>query len=222
MHRAPTAVSASPTVRVPVVHVVTSDEIVARPEFMDVACGVMGVLGARGALHLRASRLGAARLHELAEGLAAAQRITGAWLVVNDRLDVALAVQARGAQLTSRSLLTPDARHAAPSLALGASVHTVAEGLEAAQAGADWLVVSHPFAPAAGELADGGTMLIERLAARTTAPLVAIGGVRPQHCRALRMAGAHGVAVIRGVWDAPNAERAAADYLSCHDEASAS
>ena len=221
MNSAPSAVSSSPTVRVPVVHAVTSDEIVARPDFVDVACGVMGVLGARGALHLRASRLGAARLHELAQALAAAQSITGAWLVVNDRLDVALAVQARGAQLTSRSLLTADARHAAPSLALGASVHTVAEGIEAARAGADWLVVSHPFAPAAGELADGGTMLIERLAAVTSVPLVAIGGVRPQHCRALRMAGAHGVAVIRGIWDAPNAERAAADYLSCHDEASA-
>ena len=221
MNSAPSVVSASPTLRVPVVHAVTSDEIVARRDFIDVACGVMGVLGARGALHLRAPRLGAARLHELAEALAAAQSITGAWLVVNDRIDVALAVQARGAQLTSRSLLTADARHAAPSLALGASVHVVAEGVEAARAGADWLVVAHPFAPAAGDLADGGTMLIERLAARVSLPLVAIGGVRPQHCRALRMARAHGVAVIRGIWDAPNAERAAGDYLSCHDEASA-
>jgi len=216
--------SASPVVsasmvHVPVVHAVTSDEIVARPDFIDVACGVMGALGPRGALHLRASRLGAARLHELAEALAAAQSITGAWLVVNDRIDVALAVQARGAQLTSRSLLTADARHAAPTLALGASVHGVSEGIEAARASADWLVVDHPFAPASG---DGvPTTRIERLAASTTTALVAIGGIRPQHCRALRIAGAHGVAVIRGIWDAPNAERAASDYLSCHDDAGA-
>ena len=221
MNSAPSAVSSSLQLRVPVVHAVTSDEIVARRDFIDVACGVMGVMGARGALHLRAPRLGAVRLYELAEALAAAQSITGAWLVVNDRIDVALAVQARGAQLTSRSLQTADARHAAPTLALGASVHVVAEGVQAANAGADWLVVAHPFAPAAGDLADGGTMLIERLAARASLPLVAIGGVRPQHCRALRMAGAHGVAVIRGIWDAPNAERAAGDYLSCHDETSA-
>jgi thiazole tautomerase (transcriptional regulator TenI) len=204
-----------------VVHAVTSDEIVARAGFLDLARGVMGVLGPRGALHLRAPRLGAARLHEIAESLAAAQRITGCWLVVNDRVDVALAVGARGAQLTSRSLLAADARHAAPSLALGASVHVVADGVEASRAGADWLVVAHPFAPAAGDLADGGTMLIERLASRVTVPLVAIGGIRPPHCRALRMAGAHGVAVIRGIWDAPNAEHAAGDYLSCHDEAPA-
>jgi thiamine monophosphate synthase len=33
------------------------------------------------------------------------------------------------------------------------------------------------------------------------------------------MAGVHGVAVIRGIWDTPNAERAASDYLSCYDNA---
>lgn len=218
---APSAVSASPIVRVPVVHAVTSDEIVARPDFLDVACGVMGVLGARGALHLRASRLSASALLELGKAFVAAQSITGAWLVVNDRVDVALALGARGAQLTSRSLLTADARHAAPSLALGASVHDVAEGREATRAGADWLVVSHPFAPAPTDAGEGGTMLVERLKAATRVPLIAIGGVRPQHCRALRMAGVHGVAAIRGIWDAPNAERAASDYLSCHDDAGA-
>ena len=204
--------------RVPVVHAVTSDEIVARADFIDVACGVMNALGPRGALHLRGGHLRGARLQQLGEALAAAQTITGAWLVVNDRVDVALAVKARGAQLTSRSLLTADARRAAPSLAIGASVHSVADGVEAAASGADWLVAGHLFAPAAGE--EGwGMPFIDALVAATTVPLLAIGGVLPKHCRALRMAGVHGVAVIRGIWDAPNAERAASDYLSCYDDA---
>lgn len=219
MTSAPIAIASSPAVRVPIVHAVTSDEIVARADFIDVACGVMEALGVRGALHLRAPGLGAARLYELAEALAAAQNITGAWLVVTDRVDVALAVRAHGAQLTSRSLLTADARHAAPTLALGASVHGVPEGVAEARAGADWLVVDHAFAPAAGDGAR--STRLERLAALVATPIVAIGGIRPQHCRALRMAGAHGVAVIRGIWDAPNAERAASRYLSSHDEAGA-
>lgn len=206
--------------RVPVVHAVTSDEIVGRADFIDVACAVMGALGARGALHLRAGHLTGARMQELGEALAAAQEITGAWLVVNDRVDVALAVRARAAQLTSRSLLMADARRAAPALALGASVHTVAEGVEATENGADWLVAGHVFAATImpGEQGEG-MAFVERLVAATAVPLVAIGGVRPQHCRALRMAGVHGVAVIRGIWDAPNAERAASDYLSCYDDA---
>jgi thiazole tautomerase (transcriptional regulator TenI) len=203
---------------IPVVHAVTSDEIIARPDFVDVACAVMGVLGARGALHLRAGRVSGSRLQALGEKLAVAQLVTGAWLIVNDRVDVALAVRARGAQLTSRSLAMADARRAAAALALGASVHAVAEGLEAASEGADWLVAGHVFATAShpGE-PERGMPFVQALTASTTVPVIAIGGVRPAHCRALRMAGVHGVAVIRGIWEAPNAERAASDYLSCYD-----
>lgn len=205
----------------PVVHAVTSDEIIARPGFIDLACAVMGVLGARGALHLRAGRASGARLQELGESLVAAQAVTGAWLVVNDRVDLALAVGARGAQLTSHSLVMADARRAGPSLRLGASVHDLAEGVEASESGADWLVAGRVLAASLdGDAShEGGMAFVESLVAATTAPVLAIGGVLPRHCRALRLAGVHGVAVIRGIWDASNAERAASDYLSCYDDA---
>jgi thiazole tautomerase (transcriptional regulator TenI) len=205
---------------VPLVHAVTTDEVVGRADFIDVACSVMGALGPRGALHLRASRATGARLQVLGETLAAAQLVTGAWLVVNDRVDVALAVRARAAQLTSHSLTAADARRAAPALAIGASVHGIAEGVEAAADGADWLVAGRIFAPTTLPGEDGrGMTFVEALIAAVRVPVIAIGGVRPQHCRALRLAGVHGVAVIRGIWDAPNAERAASDYLSCYDDA---
>lgn len=214
--------SESPAAAVPVVHVVTSDEIVARHDFIDVACAVMSVLGARGALHLRASRASGARLQALGEGLSAAQALTGAWLVINDRVDVALAVGARGAQLTSRSLAVADARLAAPRLAIGASVHAVAEGRAAADAGADWLVAGHlfPTASHAGEPARG-IGFARDLVEASRAPVIVIGGILVEHCAPLREAGVHGVAVIRGIWDAPNAERAAADYLSSYDDVGA-
>jgi thiamine-phosphate diphosphorylase len=207
---------------VPLIHAVTSDEIVARPDFIDEACAVMRILGPRGAVHLRAPRLTAARLFALGEALAVAQKLTGAWLVVNDRVDIALAVGARGAQLTSRSLLVDDARRAATALALGASVHGLDDGRAAAAAGADWLVAARILSKVpAADPAHGGMELVEQLATVTAIPVIAIGGMLPGHCRALRLAGVHGVAVIRGIWDAPNAERAAGDYLSCYDEAGA-
>jgi thiazole tautomerase (transcriptional regulator TenI) len=210
------------TVVVPRVHAVTTDEIVARDDFVDVACGVMAALGPRGALHLRANRASGALLQRLGETLAAAQKVTGAWLVVNDRVDVALAVRAKGAQLTSRSLAAADARRAAPALAIGASVHAVREGIEAAGGGADWLVAGQVFAsPSAGGDEGRGMAFVESLIAAVRVPVIAIGGIRRSHCRALRLAGVHGVAVIRGIWDAPNAERAASDYLSCYDDAGA-
>jgi thiazole tautomerase (transcriptional regulator TenI) len=204
----------------PVVHAVTSDEIVTRADFLDVACAVMSALGPRGALHLRAGRATAARLQALAAGLEAAQAVTGAWLVVNDRLDLAIGCRARGAQLTSRSLRVADARRAAPALAVGASVHSLDEARAAADEGASWLVAGHVFATATHPGEEGrGLPFLRALAATVDVPIVAIGGVRPEHCAVLREAGAYGLAVIRGIWDAANAERAASDYLSAYDDA---
>jgi thiamine-phosphate diphosphorylase len=203
------------TIGIPVVHAVTTDEIVSRPDFIDLACGIMRVLGARGALHLRTSRLPGSRLHSLAEGLAAVQSLTGAWLILNDRVDVAMASGARGAQLTSRSLATSDARRVAPDLAIGASVHDSEEGRSAITAGADWLVVPRLPTVKAGETGSGGW--VTALARATSVPIIAIGGVRVGHAAALREQGVHGVAVIRGIWDAPNAEQAASDYLSAYE-----
>ena len=205
---------------IPLVHAVTSDEIVTRADFIDVACAVMGALGPRGALHLRAGRLPAARLQTLSAGLEAAQAITGAWLVINDRVDLALGARARGAQLTSRSLSVADARRAAPELALGASVHSLDEARDAAEQGADWVVAGHVFAttthPGAPER---GLSFVRTLVSELKVPVIAIGGIRPTHSAELRDAGVYGVAVIRGIWDAANAEQAASDYLSAYDNA---
>ena len=205
---------------VPVVHVVTNDEVVGRADFIDVACAVMRALGPRGALHLRASRLSGSRFQTLAEGLSAAQGLTGGALIVNDRIDVALVAGARGVQLTSRSLATTDARRIAPALLIGASVHDVAEGVAAAAAGADWLVAGQLF-PAVSHVGapERGVAWVHTLVSAVTVPVIAIGGVRSEHVPALRRAGVHGVAVIRGIWDAVNAEQAASDYLSSYDEA---
>jgi thiazole tautomerase (transcriptional regulator TenI) len=98
-------------------------------------------------------------------------------------------------------------------------VHRLAEGIEAAADGADWLVAAQVLAPTPPGAADRGLPFVQALVASTKVPVIAIGGVRPAHCRALRMAGVHGIAAIRGIWDAPNAERAASDYLSCYDDA---
>ena len=76
---------------------------------------------------------------------------------------------------------------------------------------------SHPGDPPHGD----GLVIA---AAAAGVPVIAIGGVRPSHVRALLGAGAHGVAAIRGIWgqglptSPEHAERAAGEYLSAHDE----
>lgn len=203
--------------RVPVLHAVTNDEVVLRADFVDRAHRVMQAGGDRTAIHLRAAKLTGRQLYDLACRLAAMQQETGAWLVVNDRADIALAAGARGVQLTSRSISPIEARRASPTLALGASVHSADDASVAAGAGATWLVAGHVFETESHPGEEGrGTAFIERLVANHDLPVIAIGGVRPEHVQALRAAGAHGVAVIRGVWHASDAGAAVIDYLSAH------
>jgi thiamine-phosphate diphosphorylase len=204
---------------VPVIHAVTNDQIVERPDFIERAAGVMRVLGARGAVQLRAPRTSGGKLYTIASVLAEHQETTDAWLVVTDRVDVALATRARGVQLTTRSIGVADALTVAPSLAIGASVHSIAEALAACEARATWLVV--------GQLTDerrgvAGPRALRELVSGCGAPVVVIGGVTPGHVRGLRRLGVHGVAAIRGIWDAEQTEDAAGAYLAAYQAAAAS
>ena len=176
---------------VPRIHAVTDDLILAHPEFTSRARGVMTALGPRGAVHLRARYLTAAQLYAIALALGDAQESTGCWLVVNERLDVALAAKTHAAQLTTRSLTVADARVVAGDLPLGASIHSVHEALEAERDGADWIVAGHvyPTASHAGA-AERGVELVAEVTAKTTIPCIAIGGVRPANVGTLRDAGA--------------------------------
>lgn len=232
-------VESAPAVSLPVLHAVTNDEIVGRPRFIERARAVMRAMGPRGALQLRAARMAQdkpAGFVELALTLVEEQERTGAWLVINDRVDVALIACARGVQLTRYSLDVPDAMQvllrsgmtgASPLCAIGASVHSLEEGIAARLAGAEWGVVSDvlasPIKPRDEGTAtsrarqDAGLALLEQLVRYSGIPIVTIGGVTPQHVAALRRAGAYGVAAIRGIWDVEHSERAVLDYLSGYD-----
>lgn len=210
---------------IPVLHAVTDDAVLAREDAFERLRDVMRALGARGALHLRGPHTAAVRLFDLAVPLAAEQLRGGAWLVVNDRVDLALAAGARAAQLTSRSLTLRQARALAPAAALrlGASVHGAAEAGFASTDGADWIVTGHVFeTPSHPGVPGRGIGLIREVLAVATTPVIAIGGVLPEHAAMLRAAGAYGVAAIRGIWGEDDAAAAARRYLSAYDDASGS
>lgn len=196
----------------------TSDDVLAQVDFGDRARAVMRALGGRGAVHLRGPRTAAARLFALADELADVQRETGAWLVVNDRLDVALAAGARGLQLTSRSLSVADARRLADELRVGASIHSATEARVAEREGADWVVAGNVFGTTTHPGEPGrGLSFAQTVRRESEMPCVGIGGIKPEHVGALLDAGFYGIAAISGIWGATDAERAAVEYLSAHD-----
>lgn len=200
---------------VPVVHAITNDETLLGADFPERAHDVMTALGARGAIHVRARLLTDRRLLDITSALVESARDRGCVIVVNDRVDIALASEAHGVQLTSRSAGIRDVRGMAPSLHIGSSVHSPAEAGEAGLFGADWCVAGHVFTSGSHEGEPGrGIGFVRACAEATEIPVVAIGGVLPRHVQELVGAGARGVASISGIWKDPNPGKAAGRYLS--------
>ena len=187
----------------PVIHAVTDSATLAHDGFLDRAYAVMRTLGPRGALHLRSSRIPGRQFFEIASLLALRQKSTGCWLIVNDRVDIAAAVKAKGVQLASHSLNLEGALKVLPGLPVGTSIHSVEEAVEAERAGASWCVAGTVFETPSHEGRPPARIeFIESVAAHVNIPIIAIGGVTPADMRALLEAGAHGIATIRGAgWE---------------------
>jgi thiamine-phosphate pyrophosphorylase len=201
-------------VTLPRLHAVTSDEVLAEPGFQDRARALLEAHGPALALHLRGHATSGDILYRLAQALTGAARDTGAHVLVNDRVDVAMAAGC-GAHLGRRSIPLAAARALLGADAvLGYSAHGASEARSAMDAGADfvllgavWATESHPGEPGAG------VGLIADAVAATAAPVVAIGGVTPARAGEAMAAGAYGVGVIRGVWASSDPVSAAGSYL---------
>ncbi|MEW5928451.1 MAG: thiamine phosphate synthase [Gemmatimonadota bacterium] len=208
--------------RLPRLHAVTDDAVLARPDFPARARAVLARGGPDLALHLRGPRTGGRQLFGLAEALVAAARDGGALLVVNDRVDVALAAGADGVQLGRRSMRVEDARRLVGNGRLvGVSVGSADEAADAGRSGADFVLVGNVYATGSHPGRSG--IGLDRLSelASFGVPAVAIGGVTPERVAAVRAAGARGVAAVRAVWSADDPALAVARFLEAWKDADA-
>ena len=164
----------------------------------------MHLLGPIGAVQLRSSEISGRRFHELASALAPLQAETKCWLIINDRVDIAASVGARGIQLASHSLRVHEAREVTADIPIGISIHSVEEAIAAEEDGAAWVVAGTVFETPSHEHRPGARIpFIVDVAKAVKIPIIAIGGIEPHHVELLKTAGAHGIATIRGVgWDA--------------------
>ncbi|NOK64425.1 MAG: thiamine phosphate synthase [Chloroflexi bacterium AL-W] len=128
-------------------------------------------------------------------------------LIVNDRVDVALAINAEGVHVGPRDMPAKMARQLiGPDRMLGVSVATVADAQQAVQDGADYVGVGDlygtPSKPDAGPPI--GPERLTAIAQSIAIPIVGIGGVTLANAAAVIKAGAAGVAVISAVLGAPD------------------
>lgn len=193
----------------PRLHAVTDGRIAAAHDLVDRARTLAGAGGGAIALHARGPALSGLQHFELARCLSAPPAL----LFVNDRLDVALAVDAHGVQLGTRSLTPADARRLHTVWWIGASVHDLEQGRSAQAGGADYLVIGPVFAtPSHAGREPLGVAGFARIA-ELGLPAVAIGGVTPSRAREVRDAGAYGVAGIRAFWEADDPAEAVREML---------
>lgn len=148
-------------------------------------------------IQVRERDLDAAPLSALVRDIVGLTRGTATRVVVNDRLDVALASGADGVHLRGDSMTAADARRLAPAgFLIGRSVHAVAEAVRAH--GADYLIAGtvfrSPSKPGHERLL--GLEGLMSIAHATSTPVLAIGGVTEARFGEIAAAGAAGLAAI--------------------------
>jgi thiamine-phosphate pyrophosphorylase len=163
-----------------------------------------------GGARLLQLRLEAATARELLTAASAIRplaRAAGALFLVNDRADVALAVEADGVHLGQTDLPVGAARRVlGPDRLIGVSTHSLDEARAAAAAGADYIGVGPVYATTskANALEPRGLGLVRAVRAAVGCPIVAIGGITPETAPLVRAAGADAVAMIGALVQAPD------------------
>ena len=172
-------------------------------------------------IQLRERDLSARELMTLAREVQAVTISHRSQLLINDRIDIALALEGVGVHLRSNSLPVSVARRLlGAQRLLGVSVHGVEEALDVESQGADYIILG-PIYETPSKQRFGpplGIHTLEKACRLVRIPVIGIGGVTAARAHELRRAGAFGVAVITailGVADVESATRELLDAVTC-------
>jgi len=195
-------------------YVVTDPRYLGVRSLLDV-CAQAVQAGVR-IVQLRDKQASTRDLVEQGRALKARINPLGAYVLINDRVDVALAIEADGVHLGQDDLGLDDARRLmGPDAIIGVSVRTSEEVQAAERGDASYLAASGVFdTPTKTDVGPAiGLDNLGRLRCATSKPLVAIGGINSGNAADVVAAGADGVAVVSAVMAAPDAGAACRDLL---------
>jgi len=164
-------------------------------------------------IQVRDKRADARTLLERSRAVLEVAQATGASVVVNDRLDVALAAGAHGVHLGSGSLPAGTARSLLPeSMWIGVSAHDEREAVDALDADADYVFFGPVFDTPSkrGVLAPRGLERLRAACDGSGGPVFAIGGMDAPRAARARKSGAYGIAVISSLFGSPDVRAEAA------------
>ncbi|HKS96069.1 MAG TPA: thiamine phosphate synthase [Terriglobia bacterium] len=176
-------------------------------------------------IQYRNKRSSAREVYEDGRQIAARIGSSGGLFVVNDRADVALALEADGVHLGQEDLPVESARRLLSSARgrtnwIGISAHTLAQIQEANRSPADYVAFGPIFATSSKERPDAVVGLdgLRRARQATRKPLVAIGGITLANAAAVIEAGADSVAVIGDLLRHPDIAARAREFMKVLDQ----
>lgn len=170
------------------------------------------VRGGADIIQLRYKSAPALDLYTLGQAIHPLIREAGAGLLINDRVDVALALGARGVHLAAKSLPIPAVRPLLDSQKhlIGCSVHSVEEAIAAEAKGVDYITYGHIYATNSKPgLPPRGLDALRNVVEAVNIPVLAIGGITLQNIDEILTTGIAGIAVIGAVMADEDPEMAA-------------
>ena len=168
------------------------------------------------AIQLREKDLPGRDLFSLAEKVCKLCQAYNTALFINDRIDVALAVDAAGVQLSQTSLPVVTTRALlGPQKLIGVSTHSLREAKEAEQNGADFVLFGPVYftASKAAYGAPQGLPALKTIVDNISLPVYAIGGIKPENIESTKKLGLRGVALISAIISAESPKEAAVKIL---------
>jgi len=166
-------------------------------------------------LQLRNKTATTLQLFEESEKMVNLTKRYNAIFIVNDRVDIALAVNADGVHLGKEDLPLTIARKLLPDKIIGFSADNIEEALKAQKEGADYVSLGPIFPtqtkPDAGPVV--GLAMLSELKSKLSIPLVAIGGINKYNLTQVVKSGADAIAVISAVSSSSSPREAVEDLI---------
>lgn len=153
-------------------------------------------------IQLREKNLPLDKLFSLALVLRQMTERYKARLIINDRLDIALMVDADGVHLPEAGLPANEVKARYPHLLVGVSCHSLESARQAEENGADYITFSPIFdTPSKREYGPPqGLEKLREVSRAVAIPVLALGGINLKNLPEVQRTEAHGIALIRGIW----------------------
>src|SRR5579862_1652696 len=167
-------------------------------------------------VQLREKDLPNRELYDLARTLRTITNQFGTKLLINGRIDIALAAEADGVHLPVNGVPIAVARKALNKGIIGASTHSLTQAEKAQDDGADFITFGPIFSTPSKEKYGPalGLTVLKEITSKIKIPVFAIGGITPERAAECRAHGAHGVAVISAVMGAREVAVAVENFTS--------